>query len=45
MIDAGADAVIGGHPHVTQEVDIYLGKPIIYSVGNFEVDPEFRTAV
>ena len=41
MIDAGADAVIGGHPHVTQEVDIYLGKPIIYSVGNFvmkEVD-------
>jgi len=43
MIDAGADAVIGGHPHVTQEVDIYLGKPIIYSVGNFvmkEVDNE-----
>lgn len=35
MIDAGADAVIGGHPHVTQDIETYLGKPIIYSVGNF----------
>lgn len=35
MIDAGADAVIGGHPHVTQDIDIYRGKPIVYSVGNF----------
>lgn len=35
MIDAGADAVIGGHPHVTQDVEHYQGKPIIYSVGNF----------
>jgi len=35
MIDAGADAVIGGHPHVTQDIDHYKGKPIIYSVGNF----------
>jgi poly-gamma-glutamate capsule biosynthesis protein CapA/YwtB (metallophosphatase superfamily) len=35
MIEAGADAVLGGHPHVTQEIDHYRGKPIIYSVGNF----------
>ena len=35
MIEAGADAVIGGHPHVTQDVDTHLGKPIVYSVGNF----------
>ncbi len=35
MIDAGADAVIGGHPHVTQDIDLYRGKPIVYSVGNF----------
>lgn len=35
MIDAGADVVIGGHPHVTQEIEHYKGKPIIYSVGNF----------
>lgn len=43
MIDAGADAVIGGHPHVTQEIDLYRGKPIVYSVGNFvmkETDSE-----
>jgi poly-gamma-glutamate synthesis protein (capsule biosynthesis protein) len=35
MIDAGADAVLGGHPHVTQDIEIYQGKPIVYSVGNF----------
>jgi len=35
LIDAGADAVIGGHPHVTQEIEQYRGKPVIYSVGNF----------
>jgi poly-gamma-glutamate synthesis protein (capsule biosynthesis protein) len=35
MIDAGADAVIGGHPHVTQDIEHYRGKPVIYSVGNF----------
>ena len=35
MIDAGADVIIGGHPHVTQEIEHYRGKPIIYSVGNF----------
>jgi poly-gamma-glutamate synthesis protein (capsule biosynthesis protein) len=38
MIDAGADAVVGGHPHVTQNVDQYRGKPIIYSLGNFVFD-------
>lgn len=35
MVDAGADAVMGGHPHVTQDIEHYRGKPIIYSVGNF----------
>ena len=35
MIDAGADAVVGGHPHVTQNIEFYRGKPIIYSLGNF----------
>lgn len=38
MIQAGADAVIGGHPHVTQDTEIYRGKPIIYSLGNFVMD-------
>ena len=38
MIDAGADAVVGGHPHVTQDTEIYRGKPVIYSLGNFLFD-------
>jgi hypothetical protein len=38
MIDAGADAVIGSHPHVTQDTEIYRGKPIVYSLGNFVFD-------
>ena len=45
MIDAGADAVIGGHPHVTQDMTVYKGKPIVYSVGNFvmkETDNAFQ---
>lgn len=38
MIDAGADIVIGHHPHVIQEMEIYEGKPIFYSLGNFIFD-------
>ncbi|MEB0140517.1 MULTISPECIES: CapA family protein [unclassified Undibacterium] len=38
MIQAGADAVIGGHPHVTQDIEYVDGKPIIYSLGNFLMD-------
>ncbi|MBI5617090.1 MAG: CapA family protein [Gammaproteobacteria bacterium] len=38
MIDAGAAAVVGGHPHVTQGAEIYRGKPIVYSLGNFVFD-------
>lgn len=38
MIDSGADAVIGGHPHVTQNVETYKGKKIFYSLGNFVFD-------
>ncbi|MFE8644479.1 CapA family protein [Sphingomonas sp. NCPPB 2930] len=38
MVAAGADAVIGGHPHVTQEVELHRGVPIVYSVGNFMID-------
>ncbi len=34
-IDAGADLVIGAHPHVLQGVEYYNGKPIVYSLGNF----------
>jgi hypothetical protein len=38
MIDAGADLVVGGHPHVTQGVEYYQGKLIVYSLGNFVFD-------
>lgn len=38
MIDAGADAVIGGHPHRVQDTEQYKGKPIFYSLGNFVFD-------
>lgn len=38
MIDAGADAVVGAHPHVVQDAEVYRGKPIVYSLGNFVFD-------
>lgn len=34
-IDAGADLVVGSHPHVLQGIEYYKGKPIVYSLGNF----------
>lgn len=34
-IDAGAHLVIGHHPHVLQGVEVYQGRYIVYSVGNF----------
>jgi len=41
LIDAGADAVIGHHPHVAQGAEIYQGKIIFYSLGNFVFDQYF----
>jgi poly-gamma-glutamate synthesis protein (capsule biosynthesis protein) len=38
FIDAGADAVIGAHPHVIQTTEIYKNVPIVYSLGNFLFD-------
>ncbi len=35
LIDAGADVIMGHHPHVLQGIEIYEGKPIFYSLGNF----------
>lgn len=34
-IDAGADLVVGSHPHVLQGFETYKGKLIAYSLGNF----------
>lgn len=38
-IDAGADLVFGHHPHVPQPVEIYRGRPILYSMGNLVFHP------
>jgi poly-gamma-glutamate synthesis protein (capsule biosynthesis protein) len=35
LIDAGADAILAGHPHVPQKIETYNDKPIFYSFGNF----------
>ena len=34
-IDAGADLVVGCHPHVLQGFEYYNGVPIVYSLGNY----------
>lgn len=40
-IDAGADLVVGHHPHIVQKPEIYNGKYIFYSLGNFIFDQAF----
>ncbi|MBZ4373472.1 CapA family protein [Corallococcus sp. AS-1-6] len=34
-IDAGAAGVLGSHPHVLQSMELYRGRPVLYSLGNF----------
>lgn len=43
MIDAGANIVVGHHPHVIQDVEEYKNGLIIYSLGNFVFDQYFST--
>ena len=38
LVDAGAAAVVGAHPHVVQPVEFYRGRPIVFSLGNFLFD-------
>lgn len=35
IIEAGADGIIGHHPHWSQGIELYKKKPVIYSLGNF----------
>ncbi|MBC7250178.1 MAG: CapA family protein [Anaerolineae bacterium] len=35
LVDAGADGIIGHHPHVPHGIEVYKGQPILYSLGNF----------
>jgi len=41
LIDSGADIIVGHHPHVVEGMEIYRGKPIFYSLGNFIFDQYF----
>lgn len=41
FIDSGADAIIGAHPHIVADTEIYNDKQIYYSLGNFAFDQYF----
>jgi poly-gamma-glutamate synthesis protein (capsule biosynthesis protein) len=45
FINAGADIIIGSHPHVTQSTETYNNKKIYYSLGNFVFDQYFEENV
>ncbi len=45
MVDAGADAVLGGHPHWVQNTEVYKDKLIVYSMGNLIFDQDFSAEV
>ena len=42
FLDAGADIVVGGHPHVLQGMEYMDGKPVIYSMGDFWFNGETK---
>jgi gamma-polyglutamate biosynthesis protein CapA len=45
LVDAGADLVIGHHPHVVQDIGLYKEVPIFYSLGNYIFDQYFSPEV
>lgn len=45
FVDAGAEIVIGSHPHVVADHELYQGKHIYYSLGNFVFDQYFSPEV
>ena len=45
LIDKGVDTIVGSHPHVVQGIELYRGKPIFYSLGNFVFDQYFNEEV
>ena len=49
LVDGGADLILGNHPHVLQPREVYQGKEIVYSLGNFcfggSRGPENRTVI
>lgn len=45
LIEAGADLIVGHHPHVVQDVDIIDGVVVFYSLGNYIFDQYFSEDV
>ncbi len=45
LIDEGVDVIVGHHPHVAQDIELYKDKPIFYSLGNFVFDQYFSDDV
>jgi poly-gamma-glutamate capsule biosynthesis protein CapA/YwtB (metallophosphatase superfamily) len=45
FVDAGAKAVVGSHPHVVEQSEVYDGARIYYSLGNFIFDQYWDDAV
>ena len=47
FIDIGVDLIVGHHPHVVQEMEIYKDRYIFYSLGNFifDLDEKYKTWV
>jgi gamma-polyglutamate biosynthesis protein CapA len=45
LIENGADLIVGHHPHVTQDIELIDGVPVLYSLGNFIFDQYFSTEV
>lgn len=45
LVEAGADLIIGHHPHVVQEVGLIDSTPVFYSLGNYIFDQYFSDAV
>ncbi len=44
LVENGVDAIVGHHPHVIEEIEIYRGVPIFYSLGNFIFDQYFSSS-
>lgn len=45
LIDNGVDVVVGHHPHVVQDIELYKNGLIVYSLGNFIFDQYFSSDV
>lgn len=45
FVKAGADLIVGSHPHVIQDIGEINGRPVFYSLGNFVFDQYFRKEV